>query len=172
MTTDPDPESTPGLVRYLFDLASSRTSSRPLVAPSGSALAQLRRSMSYPNGIAPDAIPHLVHFTHPNDPREREHYLLAALFALWHTSNPPVRPGKRLGSALKQLAASERTRADTLMARLVSAPREYVAVPARGAITALAAARIPLNWTGLYFDLCRSAEWDKTQRWWATQYWG
>jgi CRISPR type I-E-associated protein CasB/Cse2 len=171
MSTPPDPEPTPPLVRYLLDLAGAPTSRARLVAPSGSGLAQLRRSMSQPTGIAPEAVPHLARFTHPNDPREREHYLFAALFALWHTANPPTAGRRRLGGALKVLAATEPRRADTVMQRLLATPREYVAVPARGAITALAQAGIPLHWAGFYHDLCGHQPWTTTQRFWASQFW-
>ncbi|WP_261561980.1 hypothetical protein, partial [Frankia tisae] len=66
MTTIPVPaptpasERTPAIVHYLYDLAGAPPAGRRLVAPSHSALAQLRRSMSHPTGIAPEAVPHLV----------------------------------------------------------------------------------------------------------------
>jgi len=167
----PAASSSPPLLRYLLDLAGAPPVGRRMVLPDRSGLAQLRRSLSYPDGIAPDAVLHLGRFTGPHDPHETDRYLFAALFALWHTSNAPGRPGRRLGSALRQLAQTDARRADTQMHRLLTTPRRYIAVPSRAAVSALANAAIPLHWAGLYYDLCGSGPWLETQRRWAHQYW-
>jgi len=135
-----------------------------------SALMAMRSSLGHRDGIGESAVIHVGGFADPSDAaRERSYYLLAGLFALWHTANTaPPGTGKPLGAALGVVFRTDARLSTILLEELTRARQDHVRSAAHRAVAVLSRERIALNWLSLADDLtCAPHLWTRRQRRWA-----
>lgn len=141
------------------------------------ALAQLRRGLGKPPGLALEMHRYVVPFLPPARPWEEEvYYLVAALFALWHQGQDTVaaNPPKNLGASLARLV--DQANADSVERRFLALLKSHADdLPhhLRQIVALLKGKDIPLDWRQLLQDLKQWGHPDRfVQKSWARAFWG
>jgi len=141
------------------------------------ALAQLRRGLGKPPGLALEMHRHVVPFLPRERPWEEDvYYLVAALFAFWHQGVDTVAtdPPKNLGASLACLV--DQANADSLERRflaLLKSHEDDLPHHLRQIVALLKGKGIPLDWRQLWQDLKQWGHPDRfVQQNWARAFWG
>ncbi|MGD9891486.1 MAG: type I-E CRISPR-associated protein Cse2/CasB [Dehalococcoidia bacterium] len=145
------------------------------------ALAQLRRALGQPVGMATEAHRHVLPFirTEASLTEVADAYLIASLFALWHQGKDQPRSvsvERRTNLGLSFRLLPEEVRTGSVEGRfraLLNADREELSEHLRHAISLLRANDVAVDWSRLYGDV---RGWGSDDRWvqreWARAYWG
>lgn len=177
-----EPPASPAkqLVSHLYGQTNASTQGRR-------ALMAMRSSLGHRDGIAESAVMHVSKFVGPPTAksgvkrrqqlaRERNFYLLAGLFSLWHVKQSSNEHSNKsiggLGVSMKALAKQDPGAAEALMDDLTIFPQGQVSGVLIRAITLLAQRRLPVNWSSLAVDLTTTGagNWRATQRRWASDF--
>jgi CRISPR system Cascade subunit CasB len=145
------------------------------------ALAQLRRALGQPVGMATEAHRHVLPWLRPEATWAEvdDAYLIASLFALWHQGKDQPRSvsaERRTNLGLSFRLLPEEARTGSVEGRfraLLNADREELSEHLRHAINLLRAKNVAVDWSRLYRDV---RNWRSDDRWvqreWARAYWG
>lgn len=166
-------------IQFLADLATKPGGHRTLMA--------LRASLGDREGMSPRAVPYVAEHTRVPEnieslrpalrrrklAAERATYLLAGLFALWHTKKHYRFTHRSLGASLAVLKArGQSVAAEALMRDLTSMDQDQVGNVLIRAVTILEKQDIPVNWLELHIALQSRTpqQWREAQRRWASAY--
>ncbi|MGG5415579.1 MULTISPECIES: type I-E CRISPR-associated protein Cse2/CasB [Edwardsiella] len=141
------------------------------------ALAELRRSLTFPPGSAPRVFPYVEPFIaaneHPDSARRQSHYLVAGLFAL-HPQHGAMTLAQAMGILYRQQEQSPSIEGRFIA--LLECDGASLAEPLRHAVTLLRSQGIAIDYNDLLRDLTdwlnptRCEQLDKLRCRWATDF--